>query len=126
MSFSPSDPLLPRQEPSQVLKSTKFLLNPVCGSAPGIASAWLLQARVSYLSGEPDKALEHLEICFSRSEDCVSGATSGAPEAHVLAAQIHICAGDYTQASIHLDQALSLSFDIRDNPQYQLVKAQVS
>ena len=125
MSFSPTDSLLPSQEPSRVLRSTSFLLSPVCSSAPGIASAWLMQARVSYLSGEPDKALAHLDTCFIRSGDSLPGATPGASEAHVLAAQIHISAGDYTQASVSLDQALSLSFDIRDNPHYQLIKAQV-
>ena len=126
MSFSPADPLLPSQEPSQVLRSTSFLLSPVCSSAPGIAFAWLMQARVSYLSGEPDKALVHLDTCFNRSGEGVPAATPGASEAHVLTAQIHISTGDYTQASVSLDQALSLSFDIRDSPHYQLIKAQVN
>ena len=125
MSFSPSDPLLPSQEPSQVLKTTDSLLTPVCSSAPGIAAAWLLQARVSYFSGDPDKALTHLDACFNHSGEGVPGDALSASQAHVLAAQIRTAAGDYSQAAVSLDQALSHNFEIRDSAHYQLIKAQV-
>ena len=77
----------------------------------------LLFAKAKYISGELETAQHTINNCIRLDPTFA--------EAHLVAAQIAYQQDNFAAASQSLQQALSLDFEVRDWPQYNLLKAHV-
>lgn len=81
---------------------------------PGNTEAQLLLSRICFVSGDSDKASAMISACIRQDQSL--------PDAYLLSAQIHQYNGSVTSALQALEQALTLDFEIKDQPQYSLLR----
>lgn len=97
-----------------VAEKTRRVLDMLLRHVPSNTEAQLLNARILFVSGDTEKAMASISACIRQDHS--------QPEAHLLCAQIYQYIGNLPAASQSLEQALSLNFDIRDQPQYNLLR----
>eukprot|EP00906_Rhabdomonas_costata_P037365 RCo052578 len=117
LQHCPTEPADPTDPPSPVLEKVMKPIELLVRSVPGSLDGQLLSARVKFASGQVETAQITLSNCLRLDPSCA--------EAHLLSAQIAFNQENYTAAQQALEQALSLDFQVRDSPQYNLLKARV-
>ncbi|CUG87791.1 Hypothetical protein, putative [Bodo saltans] len=108
----PPEPGSGRQDP--VAEKCRRTLETLLRHVPGCIEAQLLLSRICFVSGDPDKASALIASCIRQDHSL--------PDAHLLSAQIHQYNGAITAALHSLEQALTLDFEIKDQPQYNLLR----
>jgi len=74
-------------------------------------------AKGKYVANDAKNALRVIENCLGLNDEC--------SEAHILAALINSKTGNTGAARSNLENAMAISFGIRENPLFMLVKGQV-
>eukprot|EP01012_Entosiphon_sulcatum_P028886 TRINITY_DN3505_c0_g1_i1.p1 TRINITY_DN3505_c0_g1~~TRINITY_DN3505_c0_g1_i1.p1 ORF type:complete len:1334 (+),score=365.73 TRINITY_DN3505_c0_g1_i1:81-4082(+) len=103
--------------PSAITDKAMKPLELLVRNVPGSIEGQLLFARTKFISGDLDTAQHTITNCIRLDPTFA--------EAHLLAAQIAFHLENYMGATQSLEQALSLDFEVRDWPQYNLLKARV-
>lgn len=80
---------------------------------PGCTAAQLLLSQLQFVSGNLNKAQTLIKACLRHE--------SPLPAAYLLSAQICQYMGDVKIASLALEQALTLDFEVKDQPYYNLL-----
>ncbi|CAB4022833.1 tetratricopeptide repeat 21B-like, partial [Paramuricea clavata] len=113
--FAPNEPQSSGQPVSPMLKRCAAVLDPLTKATPGVLQGLYLMAKVRYLSGDIETAKTMLNHCLEKHDRFSEG--------HLLMAQIHLKDGNYRMADQSLEVGLSYNFQVRDSPQYHLIKA---
>ncbi|RNC31574.1 tetratricopeptide repeat protein, predicted, partial [Trypanosoma cruzi] len=107
----PPDPTVPKADP--IAEKCRRHLELLLRHVPGCLEAQLLLSRIYFVSGDLNRAqtmitksIRHVHVL---------------PEAFLLSAQICQYIGNASLASQALEQALTLDFDMKDQPQYNLL-----
>lgn len=100
-----------------ILEKARRLLEQLLRYFPGNAEAQLLYSRLIFVSGDVDKASVMISQCIRQDQSNA--------EAHMLASQIHLYANNLFAATQSLDMALSLDFEVKDQPHYNLIRGMV-
>ncbi|KAE8581031.1 hypothetical protein XENTR_v10024640 [Xenopus tropicalis] len=116
LSFCPTQPSTPGQPVSPLLRHCASVLEAIMKTAPGLQQAAFLIAKVKYLSGDIDAAQNSLQHCLDQNPSYA--------DAHLLMSQIYLFQDNLKLCSQSLELCLSYSFEIRDYPLYNLIKAQ--
>nr|DBA19793.1 TPA: hypothetical protein GDO54_015570 [Pyxicephalus adspersus] len=116
LNFCPNQPPIPGQPPSPLLKHCASVLETVVKVAPGLHQAVFLIAKVKYLTGEVEAAQSNLQHSLERNPSYA--------DAHLLMAQVYLTQDNLKLCSQSLELCLSYSFEIREYPLYNLLKAQ--
>ncbi|KAM9306008.1 tetratricopeptide repeat protein 21B [Gastrophryne carolinensis] len=116
LSFCPNQPPTPGQPASPLLKHCASVLETVVKVAPGLQQAVFLIAKVKYLTGEVEAAQSNLQHCLEQNPSYA--------DAHLLMAQTYLSQDNLKLCSQSLELCLSYSFEIRESPLYNLLKAQ--
>ncbi|QDZ19093.1 tetratricopeptide repeat domain-containing protein [Chloropicon primus] len=99
------------------IEQCNVILEMLVRYAPGLAYTQLLQAKCNFLLGKTDAAkMQITKVLRLNPTDS---------EAHVLLGQMHIHAENFDLAHQELQQAVSHSFQIRDNMQYKFANARI-
>ena len=117
LQHCPTEPLSPTDPPSTIASKTRKPLELLVKHVKGSLEGQLLLARIDFIEND----LEKSQICIN---SCIRTDPTFA-EAHLLAAQIAYHQENYTQAQQALEQSM-MEFEVRDWPQYNLLKARVS
>jgi len=117
LQHCPTEPPEPTDPPSTMTEKAMKPLELLVRNVPGSIEGQLLFTKLKFISGEMETARHTIQSCI-RLEPTL-------PEAHLLAAQIAFHQERYSSASQSLEQALSLDFEVRDWPMYNLLKARV-
>lgn len=117
LDFAPNQPASAGQPAHPVLRQCSMVLEPLCRAVPGLMEAMYLTAKVKYLMGDMDGAQATLQCCLDGD--------STFSDAHILMAQIHLGQGNFTSAAQSLEVGLSYNFEVREHPQYHLIKARI-
>ncbi|XP_040213995.1 tetratricopeptide repeat protein 21B [Rana temporaria] len=116
LNFCPNQPPIPGQPASPLLKHCASVLETVVKVAPGLQQAVFLIAKVKYLTGEVEAAQSNLQHCLEHNPSYA--------DAHLLMAQVYLSQDNLKLCSQSLELCLSYSFEIREYPVYNLLKAQ--
>ncbi|OCT63545.1 hypothetical protein XELAEV_18044641mg [Xenopus laevis] len=116
LSFCPTQPSAPGQPVSPLLRHCASVLEAIMKTAPGLHQAAFLIAKVKYLSGDIEAAQSSLQHCLDQNPSYA--------DAHLLMSQIYLFQDNLKLCSQSLEICLSYSFEIRDYPLYNLIKAQ--
>ncbi|XP_075036827.1 tetratricopeptide repeat protein 21B isoform X1 [Mixophyes fleayi] len=114
--FCPTQPPAPGQPVSPLLKQCISVLETVVKTAPGLQQAVFLIAKVKYLAGDVEAAYSSLQHCLEQNPSYA--------DAHLLMAQVYLSQDNLKLCAQSLELCLSYSFEIRDYPLYNLLKAQ--
>jgi tetratricopeptide repeat protein 21B len=95
------------------------VLKAVAKACPGLYEASYLLAKLQYLSGDTNNAMNSLEQILSKIDDDTSS------DAHLLMAQIQVQNGYYERAAQSLEVGLSYNFKVRENPMYHYIRGLV-
>eukprot|EP00668_Euglena_longa_P004314 GGOE01005062.1.p1 GENE.GGOE01005062.1~~GGOE01005062.1.p1 ORF type:complete len:1337 (-),score=400.50 GGOE01005062.1:270-3734(-) len=117
LQHCPSEPAGSTDPPSPITEKAVKPLELLVRSVPGSIEGQLLFAKTKFISGELETAQHTINSCIRLDPTFA--------EAHLLAAQIFYHQENYVAASQSLEQALSLDFEVRDWPKYNLLKARV-
>lgn len=85
----------------------------ILGYVPGCMAAQLLLSRIRFVSGDINGAQVTIRQCLQHEQPL--------PEAYLLSAQICQYMGNVKLASQALEQALTLDFEVKDQPRYNLL-----
>ncbi|XP_003221910.1 tetratricopeptide repeat protein 21A [Anolis carolinensis] len=113
--FCPTQPRLPGQVLSSLLKQATIILNPLVKAAPGMIEPLFLMAQVKYLSGELETAQGTLQRCLELDPTST--------DANLLMAQIHLSQGNIKECVHSLEIGVSYNFQLRDSPLYHFIRA---
>lgn len=116
LNFCPNQPPIPGQPASPLFKHCASVLETVVKVAPGLQQAVFLIAKVKYLTGEVEAAQSNLQHCLEHNPSYA--------DAHLLMAQVYLSQDNLKLCSQSLELCLSYSFEIREYPVYNLLKAQ--
>ncbi|UYV83543.1 TTC21B [Cordylochernes scorpioides] len=114
-NYIPNQPVT--STPPRAITCAQHALQPINSSCPGLREATFLMAKLKYLSGD-----------FSGSQKLLSQILNKNPdfsEAQLLSATLMMNQGNFQSAGQTLDLALSFSFEIRDKPQFHLIRAKI-
>eukprot|EP00742_Colponemidia_sp_Colp-10_P005614 GILJ01006001.1.p1 GENE.GILJ01006001.1~~GILJ01006001.1.p1 ORF type:complete len:1335 (+),score=250.67 GILJ01006001.1:335-4006(+) len=111
-------PLAPGETPGTFLNRGVKLLETLSKQVPGLVEAQLLLAKGKFVLNDFEAAQKALAACLRLDSQFA--------EAHLFMALIGLKTANYRLASSSLDQALSLDFDVRNDPQFHLIKAEVA
>lgn len=100
------------------LKHSYNILEMIVKASPGNAEAIYHLAKVQYLSGDIDQAIENLQFILSNINDSHI-------DAHLLIVQIHIHQRQFEQGNLLLDVCLSRNFIVRENHMYHMLKGMI-
>lgn len=117
MNFIPDQPVTSGQPMPPALKKSISILQSVTRACPGLMEASFLMAKLKYLSGDMTAAQTMLHHCLEND--------AAFSDARLLLAQIMLHEGNHQTASQALEIALSYSFDVREKPQFHLIKAKI-
>eukprot|EP01063_Lacrimia_lanifica_P030925 TRINITY_DN5002_c0_g1_i1.p1 TRINITY_DN5002_c0_g1~~TRINITY_DN5002_c0_g1_i1.p1 ORF type:complete len:1347 (+),score=658.12 TRINITY_DN5002_c0_g1_i1:120-4160(+) len=117
LQHCPTEPVSATDPPSSVAAKARKPLELLCKHVRGSLEAQLLLARVDFIQNDLEKSQHRINACI------VADPTFA--EAHLLAGQIAFYQENYIQAQQALEQASS-EFEVRDWPQYNLLKARVA
>lgn len=112
-----TEPRQPSDPPNELLDRTVKLLQRLVSVVPGVLGSQLLLAKASYIAGD-----------FQSCDRALAAVTRLDPQhAHAQMMQAHICLAreQYQQCAALLDQARALDFEVRNTPDYHLVKARL-
>ena len=107
----PPEPGISRIDPNA--EKARRVLEVLIRHVPGHTEAKLLASKVAFIGGETAKAASMIADCLRQD--------SSNPEAYLLQAQISLYLNNNTNAKQALEHALSLDFDIKDLPLYNLL-----
>uniref|UniRef100_A0A8C2HW90 Tetratricopeptide repeat domain 21A n=1 Tax=Cyprinus carpio TaxID=7962 RepID=A0A8C2HW90_CYPCA len=105
--------LVPGQTPPFWLKHSNVIMETVVRAVPGMTVSCYYMAYVKFLLGET--AQHFLKLCAEK-DACV-------PEVHLLQARLHLSAGEHSSCLSCLEAAVSVSFQVRDRFQFNLLKS---
>lgn len=111
----PPEPGMQRTDP--IAEKCRRVLETLVRHVPGSTEAQLLLSKICFVSGDTDRASTMIASCIRQDQSL--------PDAHLLSAQIHQFNGNVTLANQSLEQALTLDFEIKDQPQYNLLRGTV-
>uniref|UniRef100_A0A8B9RLT8 Tetratricopeptide repeat domain 21A n=1 Tax=Astyanax mexicanus TaxID=7994 RepID=A0A8B9RLT8_ASTMX len=97
------------------LKHSTMILEAVIKAAPGVLISCYYMARVKFLIGDQAAAQHFLNLCMDKEPTM--------PEIHLLQAKLHVHTGDYRKSLSCLESGVSHNFELRQMPQYNLIKA---
>ncbi|XP_066538772.1 tetratricopeptide repeat protein 21B [Hoplias malabaricus] len=97
------------------LKHASMILEVLIKAAPGVLASCFYMAHVKYLTGDQSAAQHFLNLCIEKD--------STVPEIHLLQAKLHLHSGDYSKCLSCLESGVSHNFELRQMPQYSLIKA---
>ncbi|KAK3551904.1 hypothetical protein QTP70_031550 [Hemibagrus guttatus] len=97
------------------LKHACMILEAVIKAAPRVLSSCYYMAYVKFLTGDQAAAQHFLNLCMEKDPHM--------PEIHLLQAKLHLHAGDYNKCFSSLESGVSYNFELRQRPQYNLIKA---
>ncbi|KAK2854581.1 hypothetical protein Q7C36_006450 [Tachysurus vachellii] len=97
------------------LKHAYMILEAVIKAAPRVSSSCYYMAHVKFLTGDQAAAQHFLNLCMEKDPSM--------PEIHLLQAKLHLHAGDYSKCLSSLESGVSHNFELRERPQYNLLKA---
>ncbi|XP_060776687.1 tetratricopeptide repeat protein 21B [Neoarius graeffei] len=97
------------------LKHTCMILEAVIKAAPGVLASCYYMAHVKFLTGDQAAAQHFLNLCMEKDPSM--------SEVHLLQAKLHLHAGDYNKCLSSLESGVSYNFELRQKPQYNLIKA---
>uniref|UniRef100_A0A8C2PLS8 Tetratricopeptide repeat domain 21A n=1 Tax=Cyprinus carpio TaxID=7962 RepID=A0A8C2PLS8_CYPCA len=107
--------LVPGQTPPFWLKHSNVIMETVVRAVPGMTVSCYYMAYVKFLLGEHRTAQHFLKLCAEK-DACV-------PEVHLLQARLHLSAGEHSSCLSCLEAAVSVSFQVRDRFQFNLLKS---
>ncbi|KAM8933514.1 LOW QUALITY PROTEIN: tetratricopeptide repeat protein 21B [Pelodytes ibericus] len=116
LCFCPTQPPNPGQPMLPLLRHCASVLETVVNTAPGLQQAVFLIAKVKYLAGDIEAARSSLQHCLEQNPSYA--------DAHLLMAQVYLSQDNLKLCSLSLELSLSYSFEVRDYPLYNLIKAQ--
>ncbi|KAM4698341.1 tetratricopeptide repeat protein 21B isoform 1-T1 [Rhinophrynus dorsalis] len=116
LNFCPNQPASPGQPVSPLLRHCASVLETVVKTAPGLQQAAFLIAKVKYLSGDIEAAQSSLQRCLDQNPSYA--------DAHLLMTQVYLSQDNLKLCSQSLELCLSYSFEVREYPLYNLIKAQ--
>ncbi|KAM4626732.1 tetratricopeptide repeat protein 21B [Discoglossus pictus] len=116
LNFCPNQPPTPGQPLSPLLRQCASVLETVVKTAPGLLQAVFLIAKVKYLAGDIEAAQSSLHHCLEHNPSYA--------DAHLLMAQVYLSQDNLKLCSQSLELGLSYSFEVREYPLYNLIKAQ--
>ncbi|XP_072435599.1 tetratricopeptide repeat protein 21B isoform X3 [Chiloscyllium punctatum] len=116
LAFCPTQPGAPGQPLSPLLKHCASVLETVVKTVPGLLEAAFLMAKVKYLAGDVDAAQCNLQHCLEQNPSYA--------DAHLLMAEVYLSQENFKLCSHSLELCLSYNFEIREHPQYHLIRAQ--
>lgn len=110
-----------RNEPPDMTVRREDVISQKCSAhlelltrhVPGCSAAKILLSQLQFVSGNLSKAQELIKGCLRHEHPL--------PEAYLLSAQLCQYVGDVKLASMALQQALTLDFEIKDQPYYNLL-----
>eukprot|EP00796_Vickermania_ingenoplastis_P009085 gene9085-6378_t len=110
-----------RNEPPDLAFRREDPISEKCGAhlelltrhVPGCTAAQLLLSQLQFVSGNLVKAQTLIKACLRHEHPL--------PEAYLLSAQICQYIGDVKVANLALEQALTLDFEVKDQPYYNLL-----
>lgn len=111
----PPDPSL--RQPDVIAEKCRRHVELLTRHVPGCAEAQMLLAKIHFVSGDLNKAQSVMKQCLRQE--------SPLPEAFLLSAQICQYVGNVKLANQALEQALTLDFEIKDQPFYNLLQGVV-
>lgn len=107
----PPDSSFHREDPISAKCSAHLEL--LTRHVPGCTAAQLLLSQLQFVSGNLNKAQSLIKGCLRHEHPL--------PEAYLLSAQICQYIGDIKVANLALEQALTLDFEVKDQPYYNLL-----
>ena len=113
----PNEPKEKGDPPSQLLSVGLALLAQLLASFPGHLQAFVLQAKLQFLSA--DFAAASASLSAALTLDPTSSA------AHLLSAYVSLYQEAYKQCSASLEQSRSYDFEVRNTVQYHWLKARL-
>ena len=113
----PNEPREKGDPPSQLLSVGLSLLAQLLSSFPGHLQAFVLQAKLQFLSADFTAASASLSAALTLDP------TSSA--AHLLSAYVSLYQEAYKQCSASLEQSRSYDFEVRNTVQYHWLKARL-
>jgi tetratricopeptide repeat protein 21B len=111
----PPEPGMSKTDP--IAEKSRRHLELLLRHVPGSTEAQLLLSKICFVSGDIDKASAMISACIRQDQSL--------PEAYLLSAQIHQYNGSVSLANQALEQALTLDFEIKDQPHYNLLRGTV-
>ncbi|KAF4087868.1 hypothetical protein AMELA_G00076230 [Ameiurus melas] len=97
------------------LKHACMILEVIIKAAPRVLSSCYYMAHVKFLTGDQAAAQHFLNLCMEKDPSM--------PEIHLLQAKLHLHAGVYNKCLSSLELGVSYNFELRQKPQYNLIKA---
>ncbi|KAF7708887.1 tetratricopeptide repeat protein 21B isoform X2 [Silurus meridionalis] len=97
------------------LKHACMILEAAIKAAPCVLANCYYMAHVKFLTGDQAAAQQFLNICMEKDPSI--------PEVHLIQAKLHLHAGDYSKCLSSLETGVSYNFELRQKPQYNLIKA---
>ncbi|XP_017334508.1 tetratricopeptide repeat protein 21B [Ictalurus punctatus] len=97
------------------LKHACMILEAIIKAAPRVLSSCYYMAHVKFLTGDQAAAQHFLNLCMEKDPSM--------PEIHLLQAKLHLHAGVYNKCLSSLESGVSYNFELRQKPQYNLIKA---
>ncbi|KAJ1188379.1 hypothetical protein NDU88_005140 [Pleurodeles waltl] len=116
LNFCPKQPSAPGQPISPLLRHCASVLETIVKTVPGLLQAVFLIAKVKYLAGDIEAAQLSLQHCLEQNPSYA--------DAHLLMAQVYLFQKNFKLCSQSLELCLSYSFEVREYPLYNLIKAQ--
>lgn len=107
----PPDMSIRREDP--ITKKCSAHLELLTRHVPGCSAARILLSELQFVSGNLAEAQRLIKACLRHEHPL--------PEAYLLSAQICQYVGDVKLASMALEQALTLDFEIKDQPYYNVL-----
>jgi len=117
LEMSPGEPRGPAEPLSPQVQRATRVLDTLVRKTPGLLEAQVLLTRARYLAGDLEGA--------ARAGGAVVRLDPTLSEVHILLAQVHLAGQQYRAAEQALEQALSFAFEVREWPQYSIVRAHV-
>ncbi|XP_062848130.1 tetratricopeptide repeat protein 21B [Trichomycterus rosablanca] len=97
------------------LKHASLILEAVIKAAPRVFTSCYYMAHIKFITGDQTAAQHFLNLCMEMEPNM--------PEIHLLQAKLHLHAGDYSKCLSSLESGVSHNFQLRQMPQYNLIKA---
>ena len=111
----PPEPGMAKNDP--IAEKCRRHLELLLRHVPACTEAQLLLSKICFVSGDIEKASSMIGACIRLDQSL--------PESYLLSAQIHQHTGNVAAANQALEQALTLDFEIRDQPQYNLLRGTI-
>lgn len=123
LKYAPKKPMIVTNEalnvndeifPQTIIQSFK-LLDIITKSCPGLVSALYTLAKLQFLYGKINNALQN-------AQNIIDNVDQSFANAHLLLSQIQIQQSFFNKAEQSLEVCLSYNFKVRDNPMYHLLQ----